>query len=88
MDRYIIESDHTAEDCNRAIREFLNHGYLHNFEWGCKDNVHRGYAIIEAESHAHALMSVPSMLRDKAQAVRLVRFEKGSGHKKPNQPED
>ena len=74
MKRYLIESDHTAEDCTRAIKEFINQGYIHNFEWGCKDNVHKGYAIIEADNHAHALMSVPTLLRDKARAVELVRF--------------
>ena len=76
MERYIIVSPHTAEDCDRAIKEIHAAGYLHHFEWGCKDDDHTGYAIIEAENHEHARQIVPWFLRDRARASKLVKFGK------------
>jgi hypothetical protein len=75
MDRYLIEPPHAVEDCDRAIDELHAAGYLHNFEWGCKDNDHTGWAIIEAANHEHAKQVVPWFLRDKARIVKLVKFE-------------
>jgi len=50
-------------------------GYLNNFDWGCKDGVHTGWAIIEAENASQALGVVPAVVRDKARAVKLSKFE-------------
>lgn len=74
MDRYIIESIHTEETCTLLLDEVSAMGYLHNFEWGCDDGVHCGWAIIEADSQEQALMVVPSLARDTARAIRLVKF--------------
>ena len=78
MDRYIIVSPHNAEDCDKAVREVHAAGYLHHFEWGCKDNDHTGYAILEAINHEHAKQIVPWFLRDRAHVARLVKFGKGA----------
>ena len=75
MERYLIESPHSAEDCSKVIEEIELAGYLHHFEWGCKDGVHAAWAIIEAENRAHARQIVPWMVRDKARIVKLVKFE-------------
>lgn len=80
MPRYLVESEHAAEDCERLIREFFYHGYLHHFDWGCKDHVHTGWAIIEADNKDHALMAVPTLLRPKARVVQLVKFSKEKKH--------
>ena len=76
MDRYMIISGHTAEDCRRAVKYFADFhaGYITHFEWGCKDNDHNAYAIIEADSHENAKMSVPPLLRDKTTVIKLVQF--------------
>ena len=78
MDRYIILSGHTEEDCRTAVKHFMEYhaNYLTHFEWGCKDDDHTAYAIIEAESHDHAVMSVPPVFRDQARAVKLTTFGK------------
>lgn len=86
MDRYIIVSPHTAEDCDRAIKEIHAAGYLHHFDWGCKDNDHTGYAIIEAENHEHAKQIVPWFLRDRVHVAKLVKFGKGGGHHESSKP--
>jgi hypothetical protein len=82
MDTYLVISNHTEEDCNKAIEYFMqfHKGYLVKFEWGCLDHDHNAYAIIEAESHEHAKMSVPPLFRDKARSILLTRFTEMPEH--------
>src|SRR5713226_10262985 len=75
VDRFLIESPHTVEECKRVVKNVYASGYLNNFDWGCKDGVHTGWVIIEAESGSQALWVVPPFLRSKARAVRLVKYD-------------
>ena len=77
MDRYLIESPHAAEDCDKVVKEVHTAGYLHQFDWGCHSGVHTGWAIIETDSVEHARQIVPWMVRDKARIVKIEKFEKG-----------
>jgi len=76
MDRYMVISGHTAEECRRAVKHFADFhaGYITHFEWGCKDDDHNAYAIIEADSHEQAMMVVPPLFRHSARVIKLVRF--------------
>jgi hypothetical protein len=76
MDRYLVISHHTLEDCKMAVKHFLKFhaNYMTHFDWGCKDGDHNAYAIIEADSHENAKMSVPPLLRDKTTVIKLVQF--------------
>jgi hypothetical protein len=78
MDRYLVESTHTAEDCHHVIEQFTIHGHIFHFDWGCKAGVHTGWAILEAENESEALLSVPPHLRSKARAIRLNKFTPNS----------
>jgi hypothetical protein len=75
MDRYLIESPHTAENCSQAVKDVHAAGYLHFFEWGCDDDDHTAWAIVEAENAEHARQMVPWYLRENARIVKLVKFE-------------
>jgi hypothetical protein len=77
MDRYIVISEHTAEECRAAVKHFMLYhaNFLTHFDWGCYDNDHSAYTVIEAESHASAKMSVPPLFRDKARVIKLTRFD-------------
>jgi hypothetical protein len=75
MYRYLIESPHDPEDCDRIIQEVQNAGYLHHFDWGCHDGVHTGWAIIETDNLEHARQIVPWMVREKARIVKIEKFE-------------
>ena len=76
MPKYIVISNHTVEDCQKAIQHFAQNyaGYVTNFAWGCHDHDHNAYAIIEAESPEIARMSVPPLLRDKAKVIQVEYF--------------
>jgi hypothetical protein len=75
MPKFLVVSNHTGEDCIKALQETLAIGYLTHFEWGCKDDVHTGWAIMEAENKAQAIMSVPTFLRAEAQVILLTQFD-------------
>ena len=76
MDRYIVISSHTAEDCRMAVKHFREHhaNFLTHFEWGCYDNDHTAYAIIETDSHEAAKLAVPPLFRDKTKVIKLTTF--------------
>jgi hypothetical protein len=74
MDRYLIESPHTKEDCSHVLKQVEALGYLTHFDWGCASGNHTGFVIIEAENEAQARMVVPSMSRRTARVVRLNKF--------------
>jgi hypothetical protein len=75
MRKFLVVSNHSGEDCVRALKEALAIGYLTHFEWGCKDGVHTGWAVLEAESKAEAMLSVPTFLRPQAQIIQLTQFD-------------
>lgn len=75
MNRYLIESRHTDANCDQAVKDFFASGYLQHFEWGCKDNDHTAWAIVEAENPEHARQMVPWYLREEARVVKLVKFD-------------
>ncbi len=74
MNRYLVESVHTAEDCHHTVEQFVYHGHIMNFDWGCEDGVHKSWAIVESENEVEALLSVPPRLRSRASATRLAKF--------------
>jgi hypothetical protein len=74
MERFLVESTHTAEDCHHVVEQFIIYGHIMNFDWGCQVDVHSGWAIVEAEDESQARMSVPASLRSKARAIQLCKF--------------
>jgi tRNA U34 5-methylaminomethyl-2-thiouridine-forming methyltransferase MnmC len=74
MNRYLVESTHAAADCHHVVEQFVYHGHVMNFDWGCEAGVHTSWAIVESENESEALLSVPAHLRSKARAIRLTKF--------------
>jgi hypothetical protein len=74
MNRYLVESTHAAEDCHHVVEQFIFHGHVMNFDWGCEEGVHSGWAILESENEAMALLAVPPHLRSKSRAIKLTKF--------------
>jgi len=74
MNRYLVESVHTEEDCHHVVEQFIIHGYIMHYDWGCESGVHSSWAIVEAENESEALLTIPSLLRSKARAIRLNKF--------------
>jgi hypothetical protein len=74
MPSFLIVSPHKLADCVKVLKDTLHMGYLTHFDWGCKDNEHTGWAIIDADSKSEALMSVPPLVRNQARVVELTKF--------------
>ena len=74
MERFLIVSPHSTEDCKKTIQEVMAMGYITHFDWGCKDGEHTGWAVIEADNAKEALLVVPALQRNKARAIKLTKF--------------
>ena len=75
MDRFLIESPHDPGDCKRVAKSVYAQGYLNNCDWGCTSGVHTAWVTIEAENESQALWVVPPILRAKAKAIKIVKFD-------------
>jgi hypothetical protein len=75
MDRYLIETPHTAHECLDLIKLLNAQGYLWNFEWGCKAGIHSGWTFMDAEDEALARLAVPPLVRSRARIVKLNKFD-------------
>lgn len=76
MARYLIESTHTPEECLRSLDEILAQGQqeLARYDFGCMDNDHTCYAIMEGGSKSAVQERVPTFLRRKTRVVELSKF--------------
>jgi hypothetical protein len=78
MPRFLIEVPHdpTPRACTRAVEVLLRTGshFLTHAEWGCKDNVHKAWIIMDFDSREAALNNVPADFRGAATVVQLNRF--------------
>ena len=75
MQKFMIISQHTHDECTMVVKQTLAIGYLTHFWWGCKSGDHTGYAMIEANNPDEALLSIPTMIRKKGKAIGLVQFD-------------
>ena len=76
MATFLVESHHTARECVWALRQILRQepADLDQFDWGCRDGVHVGWAIVEADSKFDVQATIPRVLRPQARIVQLNRF--------------
>ena len=76
MEKYIIESPHTKDECLRALDETLAEGpsVLNKFDWGCQTGDHTGYAVVEADNETIVRNMVPTFLRNKARVIKVGKF--------------
>jgi hypothetical protein len=78
MPKFLIEVPHKKEkrECERAVDVFKRTGshFLINADWGCSDDVHKAWIIIEVDSKEEALMVVPPSFRKKTKVITLQKF--------------
>ena len=78
MAKYLIEVPHEADRaaCTRAVQIFLETGshFLTNADWGCLDDVHKAWIIVDMDSKEEARRIVPPAYRDQATIVELNKF--------------
>jgi hypothetical protein len=73
MEQFLIEIPHEEQNCLDLVRLLQARGHLTNFEWGCQDGVHTGWATISADTEAEARLVVPPRMHRQARVVRVSR---------------
>lgn len=77
MSKYLIELEHEASEqaCLNAMQIFLSSGshFLANAEWGCQDNEHKCWMIVEVDKRDDARSILPPVYRKNAKIVELRR---------------
>ena len=78
METYLIEVPHDATEaaCAKAIKIFLESGshFLVNADWGCEDDEHKAWMLVDVDSREQAMHIVPPGLRSNAKITRLRKF--------------
>ena len=78
MGRYLIEVPHPADPkkCTAVVKAFLSSGsrLVTNADWGCLDDVHNAWLIVDVDSREEAAMIVPPALRAGAKVTSLNAF--------------
>ncbi|HKZ35255.1 MAG TPA: hypothetical protein VJ242_00940 [Patescibacteria group bacterium] len=78
MPKFLIEvpHDNNQEACDQAVRVFKQTGshFLTNADWGCSDDIHKAWIIIDVDNKNEALLIVPQPYREKARAITLNKF--------------
>ncbi len=78
MPRFLIEVSHShrKEACDYAMRAFSRTGshFITNAEWGCLDNVHKAWMIIEVPTKEEAERIIPPDFRKDSQVVTLSKL--------------
>ena len=74
MARFLIEVAHEAEEvaCARAVKILLETGshFLTHADWGCEDDDHKGWIIVELETKEEAIALLPPAYRSQAKIVK------------------
>lgn len=78
MPRYLVEIPHedNPRSCDRAVKLLLEHGshLVTNVDLGCKDNVHKAWIIIEADTKDQVRIMLPPVYRPEATIIGLTKF--------------
>ncbi len=75
MNQFLIETTHREQDCLNIVTFLSARGYLTYFEWGCRNGVHTGWAVIAAESEAEARLVVPPLVRSQTRVVKVSKLD-------------
>ena len=80
MTRFLIEvpHDNSKAACERAIRVFLETGshFVSNADWGCRDDEHKAWIVVDMESKEEALAILPPLFRHEAKIIALEKFSR------------
>lgn len=78
MPKYLIEIPHenNKQECIRAVSIFKSTGshFLTNADWGCADDVHKAWIVVEVDNKDTALNIVPPWYRPHCQIVTLEKL--------------
>lgn len=78
MARFLIEvpHDNRKDACDQAVRIFRQTGshFMTNADWGCSDNVHKAWFVVDVDNKEEARAILPPLFRQTATIVGLQKF--------------
>jgi hypothetical protein len=78
MPRFLIEIPHEASKaaCERAVQALMSTGshLLTNADWGCPDDEHKAWIVVDIESKEAAATLIPPPFRQDAKIITLQNF--------------
>jgi hypothetical protein len=78
MARYLIEVSHDdgPHACEDAVKALLHTGahFMVKSEWGCRDDVHSAWLIVDAENKDELKLIIPPHFRPEVRIVELARY--------------
>jgi len=78
MPRFLIEVPHETDvvACAHAVKVLLETGshFLTHADFGCCDDVHKAWVVVEVDSRDEARNMLPPAYRRQATVVELCRF--------------
>jgi hypothetical protein len=79
MARFLIEvpHDNKKDACERAIKVFMETGshYMTHADWGCHDDEHKAWIVVDLESKDEARAILPPIFRQEARIIALTKFD-------------
>ena len=79
MARFLIELEHEAnkDACQKAYNIILSTGshFLTNAEWGCEDNEHCCWVIVDLNNKDEARSILPPVYRNEAKITELKQYK-------------
>ena len=78
MARFLIECEHQSdkEACKTAVETMLTSGshFLTNADFGCLDDDHRCWIIVDMDSREQVKAILPPVYRNDAKIVQLMNY--------------
>ena len=79
MGRFLVELEHEASPkaCEQAYNIILSSGshFLTNAEWGCEDNEHCCWIIVDLDSRDEVRSIIPPLFRNDDRIVQLKHYK-------------
>ena len=80
MTDFLIEVPHGDDkiSCIKAMQVFVNSGshFLANADWGCADNEHKAWMIVNVANKEVALQIVPPLYRHDTKITKLFKMNR------------
>jgi hypothetical protein len=76
MAEYMIESEHSPEECSELLNEMVAYDkdLMEAFFWGCKSGVHKGWLMVEADNADDVREVLLPSIRNKTVINAVSRF--------------
>lgn len=78
MANFLIEVPHGEDKiaCMKAMQVFIESGshFLAHADWGCEDNEHKAWLVVNVDTREQALQVVPPLYRHDAKIIKLFKM--------------